>query len=57
VYTDGIQLNPCAYLHNYDKDDGVLNNEFYADYTKKAPVFLRHDVFKLRDFIKKFVKF
>jgi len=57
VYTDGIQLNPCAYLHNYDKDDGVLNNEFYADYTKKAPVFLRHDVFKLRDFIKNFVKY
>lgn len=57
VYTENIQLNPCAYLHNYDKDDGVLNNEFYMDYTKKAPIFLRHDVFKLRNFIKQFVKY
>ena len=57
VYTENIQLNPCAYLHNYDIDDGVLNNEFYSDYIKKAPIFLRHDVFKLRTFIKKFVKY
>lgn len=57
VYTENIQLNPCAYLHNYEKDDGLITNEFYCSYIQKAPLFLRHDVFKLREFIKKFVKY
>lgn len=55
VYTSDIQLIPCAYLHNYVPDD-VLNNEFYSDYIEKAPIFLKPDVMKLREFIKKFVK-
>jgi DUF2075 family protein len=55
VYEEGIQLNPCAYLHNYESD-GVITNKFYSEYIQKAPVFLKDDLLKLREFIKKFVK-
>lgn len=56
VYTENIGLHPCAYLHNYT-EDGVIKNDFYSDYIKKAPVFLKSDALKLRDFIKKHVKY
>jgi DUF2075 family protein len=56
VYTEDISLHPCAYLHNY-KDDNVIKNDFYKDYINKAPVFLKSDALKLRDFIKKHVKY
>lgn len=55
VYDTPISLKPCAYLHNYTPD-GVIDNEFYADYIDKAPIFLKSDKIKLREFIKKFVK-
>lgn len=56
VYEENIEINPCAYLHNY-VDDGVITNVFYKDYITKAPIFLKNDKIKLRDFIKKYVKF
>jgi DUF2075 family protein len=56
VYNGSIQLKPCAYLHNYSKDD-VIKNDFYSEYIEKAPVFIRSDVLELREFIKKFVKY
>lgn len=56
IYEEGIQLKPCAYLHNYIRD-GIIDNEFYSEYIEKAPLFLRPDAVKLRDFIKKFVKY
>lgn len=56
VYEEHIQINPCAYLHNYE-DDGIITNAFYADYIAQAPVFLKDDKIKLRDFIKKYVKY
>jgi uncharacterized protein len=56
VYQNDIQLKPCAYLHNY-KQDGIIDNPFYQDYIDKAPIFLKDDAQKLRDFIKSFVKF
>lgn len=55
IVTDNISLKPCAYLHNYIADD-VITNEHYKEYIEKAPVFLRGDAIKLRDFIKEFVK-
>lgn len=51
-----ISLVPCAYLHNYEPDDNI-SNDFYKEYTDKAPVFLRPDALKLQLFIKKFVKY
>jgi DUF2075 family protein/DNA replication protein DnaC len=57
VYSEGITLTPCAYLHNYS-EDAVIRNAFYQDYLDKAPVFLmgKHEKQKLKEFIKKFVK-
>lgn len=51
-----ISLEPCAYLHNYKKDD-VIENDFYKFYTEQAPVFYKTDAQKLQDFIKNFVKY
>jgi DUF2075 family protein len=55
VYTSNIHLKPCVYLHNYTSDNKI-DNPFYQEYIDKAPLFLKSDTFKLRDFIKQFVK-
>ncbi|HNT98290.1 MAG TPA: DUF2075 domain-containing protein [Elusimicrobiales bacterium] len=55
VRANRISLRPCAYLHNY-APDGVLTHPFYAEHTGKAPVFLKHDAAKLRDFIRTYVR-
>ena len=56
VQEEKIQLYPCAYLHNYEQDD-VITNEFYSEYIQKAPLFLKGDALKLREFIKTNVKY
>ena len=56
VQDNNISLIPCAYLHNY-LPDSVITNPFYSEYLQKAPVFLKPDAMKLRDFIKKYVRF
>jgi DUF2075 family protein len=56
IENNNITLKPCAYLHNYVKDD-VIENERYKFYTDKAPVFYGTDEQKLKNFIKNFVKY
>lgn len=56
VQTENILLKPCTYLHNCISDD-VINNNFYDEYTKKAPAFLKKDAKKLTEFIKQHVKY
>lgn len=56
VYTENIQLKPCAYLHNC-KDLSVIGSSFYEDYIAKAPLFCQEDKIKLREFIASFVKY
>jgi len=56
VQDENISLIPCAYLHNYTPDD-VITNAFYDFHINKAPVFLRPDAVKLRNFIKKYMKY
>lgn len=56
VQESEISLHPCAYLHNYHSDD-VIHNDFYKKYLDLAPAFLQSDADKLRDFIKRFVKY
>lgn len=56
VQDEVINLVPCAYLHNHERDD-VIENDFYSEYTNYAPVFLKDDALRLRDFIKKYVKY
>ncbi|MDP3920861.1 MAG: DUF2075 domain-containing protein [Candidatus Omnitrophota bacterium] len=56
VRENDITLKPCAYLHNYVRDD-VITNSFYQAHLEKAPVFLKDDTQKLQSFIKQFVKY
>lgn len=56
VQDDNITLKPCAYLHNYNPDN-VITNKLYKNYIEKAPVFLKPDAFKLREFIKNHIKY
>jgi len=56
VQEEHIRLFPCAYLHNYN-DDGVITNDFYAEHIRNAPLFLKSDAIKLRQFIKENVKY
>jgi uncharacterized protein len=55
VQEDKIELKPCAFLHNYIPDD-VIQHEHYKDHIAKAPVFLKGDALKLREFIAQYVK-
>lgn len=55
VAEDNVQLYPCAYLHNYEPDN-VITNDFYREHIDNAPVFLKPDALKLREFIKKYIK-
>ena len=57
VYSGGVALHPCAYLHNYIPDN-VIAHDFYHPYIERAPVFLKGPAerTKLRDFIKRHVK-
>jgi len=55
VDEESISLYPCAYLHNYVPDNNITN-VFYSYYTQKAPIFLKPDALKLREFIKKYIK-
>jgi len=58
VQKEQVTLHPCAYLHNYKKQDqDPLTDKDYSYYIEKAPVFVNGDVIKLREFIKKFIKF
>lgn len=55
VYSENIQLKPCAYLHNC-KDLSAITNSFYSEYIAKAPVFCKDDKIELREFISSFIK-
>lgn len=52
-----IQLIPCAFLHNYIRQDhDPLDDEQYDTYTSVAPAFTKGQVRDLRALIKTFVK-
>ncbi|EOR93496.1 ATP/GTP binding protein [Arcticibacter svalbardensis MN12-7] len=56
VYSENIQLKPCAYLHNC-RDISVITNSFYSEYLAKAPVFCKDNKIELREFIASFIKY
>lgn len=51
----GVELIPCAYLHNYEQD-GVIDSDQYYEWTRQAPIFLKKDALKLRAFIEKHIR-
>lgn len=58
VQKDDIVLSPCSYLHNYvRRDNDPLDDNQYLEFTSEAPAFTRGQVFDLREFIKKTVKY
>ena len=52
----GVEISPCAYLHNY-MPDGIINGQLYQDYVSKAPVFLKNDAARLQDYILRYVRY
>lgn len=54
VQRDGIQLHPCAYLHNCTGKE-VLDDRYRA-HLDRAPVFLRRHVEDLQAFIRRYVR-
>lgn len=57
VQKENVELYPCAYLHNYEEvEPKTILSDKYKSYIEKAPVFVSGDVYKLRDFISKYVK-
>lgn len=61
VQQEKINLYPSAYLHNYRIKDKAasdpLLDPIYEYYIEKAPIFTKGDTEKLRNFIKKYIKF
>lgn len=52
-----VELYPCAYLHNFDiKYKDELDNEIYSYYVNAAPLYLKGDALKLREFLKNNIK-
>lgn len=57
VQDQSIELKPCAYLHNYLREDNdPLDDEQYAEILNEAPAFTKGQVHDLRKFIKSFIK-
>ena len=58
VDEEEIGLYPCAYLHNYDfVENDDLTDEIYRPYFEEAPLYGNRDALKLRNFIKKYIKY
>ena len=58
VEDEEIGLYPCAFLHNYEiKENDPLTDEIYQPYFEEAPLFGQEDILKLREFIKKYIKY
>ena len=56
VQKKDIKLFPCCYLHNYkEKFRSEIDNKLYEDIIKMAPMYLKQDTKKLREFIKKYI--
>ena len=57
IYKGNISLKPCAYLHNYKEENRkYIDNDLYKEAISCAPIFLRDDLVKLRNFIKTYIR-
>lgn len=56
IQEHGVEICPCAYLHNY-MPDGMINGQIYQDYVAKAPIFLKNDAARLQDYILRYVRY
>ncbi len=52
-----VGLYPCAYLHNYFiRENDPIQHEVYKRYTSVSPIFAKGDVFRLREFISRYIR-
>lgn len=56
IQEQGVDISPCAYLHNYNPD-GMINGKLYQEYVSKAPVFLKNDAARLQDYILRYIQY
>lgn len=56
VRSESISLVPCAYLHNM-KSAASINDPFYGDHTRRAPVFISPDAMRLSQFLKQHIRY
>jgi DUF2075 family protein len=56
VQESPIRVHPCAYLHNCESAS-VIRDPFYREHTTRAPVFLRDDASKLREFLRQHIRY
>lgn len=57
VLDDGMALQPCAYLHNYPRRDGVIDHPSYRPHIERAPLFLKPERDRLQAFIRQHVRY
>jgi len=51
-----IDLHPCAFCHNYKEEySGEIKHPKYSTAIELAPLFLKRDQLKLREFVKKYI--
>ena len=56
VQDEAIGMRPCAYLHNYKKSKlEEIANPLYADVIDLAPLYIKNEENKLRNFIQRYV--
>jgi hypothetical protein len=56
VQEEDIELAPCAYLHNCTSGE-VIQSDFYAEHTTKAPAFIRGDTEALKGFLQRYIRY
>lgn len=57
IHDQGINLVPCAYLHNYlPAYKSALSADIYKEWYSSAPFFIMDEAKKFSDFIKRFVR-
>ena len=56
VRSDSISLVPCAYLHNMKSGESI-NDPFYQDHIRRAPVFISPDAMRLSQFLKEHIRY
>jgi DUF2075 family protein len=54
VQDEGIELHPCAYLHNF-AEKPELTDSAYSKYVEEAPIFFKGDIAKFRAFVKPYL--
>lgn len=57
VRKDNLGFYPCAFCHNFlEGNRGHIDNDFYQDVIKEAPLFLAKDREKLASFVARYIK-